>query len=94
MTSKIFIDKLDEFVSDEKILNSYNKNVNNIIDIMKKNNIDDNILKDVIIQKILNSGLFDKDEFDEYYDVHGITEININSKYYELFQSIHDINIS
>ena len=92
--TKLFIDKLDEFVSDEKILNSYNKNVNNIIDIMKKNNIDDNILKDVIIQKILNSGLFDKDEFDEYYDVHGITEININSKYYELFQSIPDINIS
>ena len=48
----------------------------------------------VMIQKILNSGLFDKDEFDEYYDIHGINEININSKYYELFQSIPDINIT
>ena len=34
------------------------------------------------------------DEFDEYYDIHGIDEVNINSKYYELFQSIPDINIS
>jgi hypothetical protein len=93
-TKKVLEDKINEFVSDEDISKSYNESVNNIIELMKKNDIDDNVLRDVITHKILNCGLFDKDEFDEYYDIHGIDEVNINSKYYELFQSIPDINIS
>lgn len=79
---------------DDNMYNDINKNIKNIKDTIKKNNITDDELQEVLIYKILNCGLFDKEDFDEYFDVKSFLNTDFNDKHYELLQNIPDINIS
>jgi hypothetical protein len=78
---------------DDNMYNDINKNIKNIKDIIKINNITDEDLQEVLVYKILNCGLFDKEDFDEYFDIKSFQNTDFTNKHYELLQNIPDINI-